>query len=255
MNFDNAVTLDNLKKLKSFTPEAVQSTINEVAQKYAGQVPNLGPALLSMANLESNGFQQFVGKELKSGAHKGDRAIGPFQYMKATADGKKFNRFDLRQNVENAAIDLVTNYNRFGGRLDLAIAAHQTGPNRPEYKQGIIPGTTDGVTSTKDYTSRILQGMAQFGGAPDQAQLTQQQPAPPQQPIDLLAQKGAVPTLSKGDLSKLFKTDGGDAVSIPQLAGGSVPSSGGGVNDVLSTLAGVGKRNTLLWQSLRALFG
>jgi hypothetical protein len=83
-------------------------------------------------------------------SHKG--AMGLMQLMPATAKQYKVrNAFDPRANIEAGIKHLKSLIDRFGGRLDLSLAAYNAGEGAVQKFNGIPP-----YRETRNYVSRIL---------------------------------------------------------------------------------------------------
>lgn len=260
---DNSINEANLDRM-NWTPDQVKESIQRQAAPYEAAVPGITQTLLSMGQHES-AFEHFIGPAIKNqkSMHFGDKAAGPFQYMKATADDKGIDRFDLDQNVGQAAKDLATNFQRFG-RMDLSVAAHFTGAGNKALQEGRLPDLTDGQQSVTKYVQTILRNAGEFqpgvptgtggkSGTLIPAGSTQANT------LDALVSAGRVPTASASQVKNLFNTNSeslGKLSRIPQLSNSATPAAtASGVDAAFSLLSGPGKRNTQLWSSIRGLFG
>ncbi len=113
--------------------------IRSASYKY-GIEPSLIEALITV---ESNWDSSAVSK-------KG--AIGLMQLMPATAyDMQIINPFDPVQNIEAGTRYLRFLLDRFNGKLDLALAAYNSGPTTVE-KSGGIPA----IAETRRYVRKVL---------------------------------------------------------------------------------------------------
>lgn len=114
---------------------------------------------LGLSMKESGLGKSMVGPQIKNGMHKGDRAYGPFQYMKESSRG--WDRFNVDENIKHGVSDLKKHYGKFGN-WDAAIGAHHTGAGRPEYLRGDIPNLSDGMSTTGDYIDDVKSYADQF---------------------------------------------------------------------------------------------
>jgi len=292
MPIDNSYTEENRKRL-NFNPEEVERAVRQATAAHEEAWPGITDVALSMVRMESSGGRNNVGPAL-SGKYEGDRAVGPFQYTKGTADDRGIDRFDLYQNVEQGVRDLVGRLDKTGGRFDLAVSMHQAGGGHAAYREGLIPDVTDGYTHNWEYTKKILEDankrsqvdLSRFipdkskvkwkGDAetsiPDNIAVVQagtDSEAPPAPTVltgELVPQAdtGALPGMSvdpasisvmtKSQLNQLFSL-GGDSGS-----GGSVnlpdtsTLNAPSASQVLDMLGGPAKRNSQLWGAIRQLF-
>jgi len=74
------------------------------------------------------------------------------QLMPSTAKSLKVaNRFDIRQNIDAGSRYLKSLLERFGGQVDLALAAYNVGPDAVERYDGIPP-----YRQTRHYVKKVL---------------------------------------------------------------------------------------------------
>jgi soluble lytic murein transglycosylase-like protein len=102
--------------------------------------------LLSVARTESN---------CDANAVSPAGAIGVMQLMPATARELGVDPHDPRQNIEGGAAYLRQQIDRFGGRIDLALAAYNAGPG-PVARSGAVPAFSE----TRSYVGQNLDQLA-----------------------------------------------------------------------------------------------
>ncbi|ADY27459.1 Lytic transglycosylase catalytic (plasmid) [Deinococcus proteolyticus MRP] len=86
-------------------------------------------------------------------------AVGLGQLMPGTAAELGVNPYDPRQNAIGSGRYLRRQLDRFGGRVDLALAAYNAGPNRVAACL-CVPN----ITETRNYVERILATYRALGG-------------------------------------------------------------------------------------------
>ncbi len=135
-----------LKGMYQGGTESMDSIFQEAASKY-GISENL---LKAVAKAESNFNPKAVSKA---------GAIGVMQLMPATARALGVvDPYDARQNIMGGAKYLKENLERFGGNVNLALAAYNAGPNSVQKYGGIPP-----YKETQNYVKTVN---AYLDGAP-----------------------------------------------------------------------------------------
>lgn len=128
--------------------ETVAAMVRRMA-KQEGIDPNLA---LAIAQQESHFSQN---------ARSAAGAIGVMQLMPATAAALGVNPYSLEGNIRGGMRYLKANLDRFGGRMDLAAAAYNAGPNRASLRNGQIPD----IAETRNYVRRVSAHYRAFTAA------------------------------------------------------------------------------------------
>jgi hypothetical protein len=120
-------------------PSKIQEAIQEAARKY-----NLSADLIAaIIKVESN---------FNPGAISKEGAGGLMQLMPSTAKALEVrNRFDIQQNIDGGCRYLKTLLERFGGQVELALAAYNVGPEAVEKYEGVPP-----YRQTRHYVKKVL---------------------------------------------------------------------------------------------------
>jgi soluble lytic murein transglycosylase-like protein len=82
-------------------------------------------------------------------------AVGVMQLMPGTAQDLRVDRLDLDQNVSGGAAYLSRMLRRYGGDLQLALAAYNAGPGAVDRHRGVPP-----FAETRAYVAAILERLA-----------------------------------------------------------------------------------------------
>jgi hypothetical protein len=101
------------------------------------------PKLLAALTWSESGF--------RADAVSGAGAIGLTQLMPGTAAGMGVDPTDPVQNLEGGAKYLAVQLKRFGGRVDLALAAYNAGPTAVSRYGGVPP-----YQETQNYVRRVM---------------------------------------------------------------------------------------------------
>lgn len=127
------------KNLTLKVPARIQVAIEEAARKY-----DLSPDLIAaVIKVESNFNAAAVSKE---------GAGGLMQLMPSTAKALKVrNRFDVQQNIDGGSRYLKSLLERFDGRVELALAAYNVGPEAVKRYDGVPP-----YRHTRHYVKKVL---------------------------------------------------------------------------------------------------
>lgn len=114
--------------------------VNESAQKHG-----VDPALVAAIIEKESSWNP------NATSHAG--AMGLMQLMPGTAAGLGVtNAYDPQQNIDGGTRYIKAQLDRFGGKLNWALAAYNAGPERVEQYNGIPP-----YAETQDYVKRVLE--------------------------------------------------------------------------------------------------
>ena len=129
------------------------ASITSVANSY-GVSPSLA---LAVAQTESSMNPNALGPVTSNG----QRAVGLFQLMPATAAGLGVDPNDPLQNIEGGVKYLSQLLSQYGGDTELALAAYNAGPGNVSRYGGVPP-----FTATQNYVSKIMGmlGLSSDGG-------------------------------------------------------------------------------------------
>jgi soluble lytic murein transglycosylase-like protein len=130
------------------TPQAVREAIDRAA----------AAAALSPALIEAVAWQE---SRLRHGAVSRAGALGEMQLMPATALALGVDPLDRRQNFGGGAAYLRALIQRYGGDLQLALAAYDAGPGAVERYRGVPP-----FRETRAYVAAILGRLGREAAAP-----------------------------------------------------------------------------------------
>ena len=109
----------------------------------------IDPKLLAAVAWSESGF--------RADAVSGAGAIGLTQLMPATAAGMHVDPTDPVQNLDGGARYLAVQLRRFGGRVDLALAAYNAGPTAVNKYGGVPP-----YAETQNYVRRVVARMQEL---------------------------------------------------------------------------------------------
>ena len=142
MGLEAAARSEEARAGKNITlkvPAKIQEAIEEAARKY-----DLSPDLIAaVIKVESNFNAAAVSKE---------GAGGLMQLMPSTARALKVrNRFDVQQNIDGGSRYLKSLLERFDGRVELALAAYNVGPEAVKRHDGVPP-----YRHTRHYVKKVL---------------------------------------------------------------------------------------------------
>ena len=124
-------------------PAAVHAAITSAASRQL-----LNRDLLEAVAWRESGFRQTA--VLPKGA------VGVMQIMPGTAQAMGVDRYDLHQNIEDGAAYLRQMLSRYGGNLNLALAAYNAGPGAVDRYGGVPP-----FRETQAYVGAIVGRLAQ----------------------------------------------------------------------------------------------
>ena len=129
---------------KTFPSSPISGSFNDLIIKAAQRHDIAVPLLRALIRAESNFNPRAVSK-------KG--AMGLMQLMPQTAKGLNIrDPFDPKENIMGGARYFKQLFNRFEGKLPLAIAAYNAGPETVERHKRIPP-----IRETQDYVRRVLK--------------------------------------------------------------------------------------------------
>ena len=131
-------------------PPAGRKYVDEIAA--AARTTGVDPRLLASVAWSESGFAPAA----KSGAG----AVGLMQLMPATARGLGVDPLDPGQALVGGGTYLAQQLQKFGGRVDLALAAYNAGPGAVRKHGGIPP-----YTETQTYVTRVLDRFQKLGGS------------------------------------------------------------------------------------------
>lgn len=156
----------------SSIPAAWRDHVAEAARQYG-----LDPALIAAIIQQESGGQQY--------ATSPRGARGPMQLMPDTARALGVtDPYDVRQNILAGARYLREQLDRFGGNLELALAAYNAGPGAVQQHGGIPP-----YAETRAYVPAVLR---RYREAQAEAQRAAQAYAQGQQQAAVASAPGAV---------------------------------------------------------------
>ncbi|WP_341786091.1 lytic transglycosylase domain-containing protein [Sphingomonas oligoaromativorans] len=115
----------------------------------AGASHNLAPALVDAVARRESAYH--------ADAVSTAGAIGLMQLMPATARSLGIDPHDPSANMDGGALYLRRQLTRFGGRIDLALAAYNAGPAAVERYGGIPP-----YRETRAYVAATLDRLAEL---------------------------------------------------------------------------------------------
>jgi soluble lytic murein transglycosylase-like protein len=127
----------------STAPRAMAAAVEAAAERYG-----LAPELLDTVARRESGY--------RAGAVSRTGAIGVMQLMPATARALGVDPWDPVSNLNGGAAYLRAQLDRFGGRIDLALAAYNAGPAAVERHAGVPP-----YRETRAYIAANLKRLAE----------------------------------------------------------------------------------------------
>lgn len=148
-----------------FAPPAEASTVSAVKPTaktdtkllaYAEGTPEQYKAIIAQASKETGISTSIISSLLKAesgfnpNAQSPVGALGIAQFMPATAKGLGINPLDVNQAIRGAAKYLKQNLDRFGGDINLALAAYNAGAGNVEKYGGVPP-----FEETQNYVAKI----------------------------------------------------------------------------------------------------
>jgi len=138
--------------------KALSGAVRAAAARY-----KLAPELLDTVARQESGY--------RPAAISPAGAVGLMQLMPATARALGVDPTDPVQSLNGAAAYLRSLLDRFGGRLDLALAAYDAGPAAVEHYSGTPP-----FRETQAYVSSSLERLARTSLAVSSTSITPDRP-------------------------------------------------------------------------------
>ena len=155
--------------IAALTPSAASGVTSAAAPDWASDLPVAGrryideiqaaarktgvdPRLLASVAWSESGFSPT--------ARSGAGAVGLMQLMPATARGLGVDPTDPAQALVGGGTYLAQQLQKFGGRVDLALAAYNAGPGAVRKHGGIPP-----YAETQTYVTRVLDRFQKLGGS------------------------------------------------------------------------------------------
>jgi soluble lytic murein transglycosylase-like protein len=135
--------VDAVKSPASTAPRAMAAAVEAAAERYG-----LAPELLDSVVRRESGY--------RADAVSRTGAIGVMQLMPATARALGVDPWDPVSNLNGGAAYLRAQLDRFGGRIDLALAAYNAGPAAVERHAGVPP-----YRETQAYIAANLKRLAE----------------------------------------------------------------------------------------------
>jgi soluble lytic murein transglycosylase-like protein len=127
----------------STAPRAMGAAVRAAAARYG-----LAPELLDAVARQESGY--------RAGAVSRTGAIGVMQLMPETARALGVDPWDPVSNINGGAAYLRAQLDRFGGQIDLALAAYNAGPAAVERHAGVPP-----YRETRAYIAANLKLLAE----------------------------------------------------------------------------------------------
>lgn len=144
-------------------PYSAPSAVVHAAITNAAQRQLLSRDLLEAVAWRESGFRQ------TALSPKG--AVGVMQIMPSTALSLGVDRYDVHQNIEGGAAYLRAMLNRYGGNVNLALAAYNAGPGAVDRYGGVPP-----FRETQAYVGAIVGRLTQRAAQPAFASVLAIQP-------------------------------------------------------------------------------
>jgi soluble lytic murein transglycosylase-like protein len=144
------VTEGSIRQVDAFKPAIASIAPHEMtaAVKAAAARYGLAPELLDTVARRESGY--------RAGAVSRAGAVGVMQLMPATARALGVDPWDPVSNLNGGAAYLRAQLDRFGGRIDLALAAYNAGPAAVERHAGVPP-----YRETRAYIAANLKRLAE----------------------------------------------------------------------------------------------
>lgn len=135
-------------RVLAMIPQRYRSTVLALSARY-----DLSPMLIEALVWQESRWRE------AAVSPKGARGLA--QLMPMTARDLGVDPDDPYANLEGGARYLREQLDRFGGNLELALAAYNAGPARVEAARGVPP-----IVETRNYVASVMARLARYGAAP-----------------------------------------------------------------------------------------
>jgi conjugative element/phage-associated large polyvalent protein/transglycosylase-like protein with SLT domain/type III restriction/modification enzyme restriction subunit len=200
-------------------PSVPSGPYDDLIRDTAGRYGIREDVARAMAYAESGFNPRAIGEPIEG---SGDRAKGLYQFRDQTAAEEKIDPFDPAQATDAAMKRLRRHLDRFGGRYDLAVAAHIMGPEGAAQSGGRFSPLVS------DYVARITgaprsrmpsdfeEVMSFMAGPPSTPKPTE--PTPPETPPPAVVEPEPGPPLALPPLQRATPQNLPDLMAMPKDA-------------------------------------